>query len=71
MYLLAVPSELWSGNQTIYKIMLHTLHGPLAAVLFPVTESLILPFEPEIYYIQHWIILLVPLYLLIIEDGHG
>jgi len=71
MYLLAVPSELWSGNQTIYKIMLHTLHGPLAAVLFPVTESLILPFEPEIYYIQHWIILLVPLYLLTIEDGHG
>ena len=37
MYLLAVPSELWSGNQTIFKIMLHTLHGPLAALLFPTT----------------------------------
>jgi hypothetical protein len=37
MYLLAAPSELWSGNQTIFKIMLHTLHGPLAALVFPVT----------------------------------
>jgi len=71
MYLLAVPSESWSGNQTIYKCMLHTLHGPLAALLFPVTSCLILPFEVEIYYIQHWLILLIPLYLLMIEDGHG
>jgi len=71
MYLLAVPSESWSGNQTMFKLMLHTLHGPLAAILFPTTECLILPFEVEIYYIQHWIIILVPLYLLMIEDGHG
>jgi len=71
MYLLAAPSELWSGNQTIFKIMLHTLHGPLAALLFPVTDCLIMPFEVEIYYIQHYIIILVPLYLLLVEDGHG
>jgi len=39
--------------------------------LFPVTECLIMPFEVEIYYIQHYIILLVPLYLLLVQDGHG
>ena len=71
IYLLAVPSESWSGNQTIYKIMLHTLHGPLAALLFPATESLILPFEAELYFIQHGMIILVPIYFLVIEDGHG
>ena len=51
--------------------MLHTLHGPIAAMLFPTTEPLVLPFEVEIYWIQHILIVLVPLYLLTIHDGHG
>ena len=51
--------------------MLHTLHGPICAMLFPTTDPLILPFEVETYWIQHILIILVPLYFLMIDDGHG
>ncbi len=36
---------------------------------FPTTECLKLPFQAEMYFIQNGIIILVPLCLLIIEDG--
>ena len=51
--------------------MLHCLHGPVAAMVFPVTEPLILPFEKEIYWIQHALLILIPAYFLMIDDGHG
>nr|ADD38346.1 Transmembrane protein 164 [Lepeophtheirus salmonis] len=52
-------------NEYIFRIMLHFLHGPFTALLFPVTDCLRLPYEVEVYWIQHFFILcLTPLYLM-------
>ena len=67
MYLLA--SEATPFNNKVFQIMLHTMHGPLAAILFPVTDSLLLPFEPEIYWIQHILIIIIPLYLVMTPES--
>ena len=66
IYLLArSPSSLTSGvDLWLLKRILHTMHGPLIAVLLPVTNTLFLACEPEIYWIQHILILVVPVYLL-------
>ena len=71
VYLLAMPSDYFGWHNGLYKTMLHYLHGPTAAMLFPVTEPLQLPFEKEIYWIQHVLILLVPAYFMLWDDGHG
>ena len=62
IYLLT--SEATAFTNKVFQIMLHTIHGPLAALLFPTTESLILPFEPEVYWIQHILIIIIPFYLM-------
>jgi hypothetical protein len=67
IYLLAVPAGLFPHNLFLYRLMLHYLHGPLAAILFPVTECLLLPFEVSTYWIQHVLMLVVPVYLLICQ----
>merc|ERR1712243_408854 len=42
--------------------------GPLLAILFPVTDSLDLPLEPDVYWVQHLLLLLMPLYLSVTSD---
>jgi len=54
LYLLAVPAGRFRCNVTIYRLMLHYLHGPLTAILFPVTECLLLPFEVSTYWSQRY-----------------
>ena len=66
--MLASPAGKYGVNMKIYRLMLHYLHGSLAAILFPVTECLHLPFEVSIYWIQHYLLLIVPFYLLICDD---
>ncbi len=67
IYILATPASFSKHNVSFFRLMLHYLHGPLAALLFPVTECLHLPFEVSIYWIQHVLLLVVPIYLLICD----
>jgi hypothetical protein len=44
------------------------LNGGTLAIYFPVTATRFFPFEVELYYIQHILILTVPVFLL---TSHG
>ena len=71
IYCLAMPVDAFRLNNSLFVMTLFTLHGPLAAMLFPTDGGLVLPFECEIYWIQHILLVLVPLYFLLVKDGHG
>ena len=43
---------------------MHTMCGCLLAILFPVTNTRHLPFQLESYYVHHFLIYLLPLYML-------
>ena len=71
IYCLAMPVDAFRLNNSLFVMTLFTLHGPIAAMLFPTDGGLVLPFESEIYWIQHILLVLVPLYFLLVKDGHG
>jgi len=56
-----------SSTQTltyIFRLHLHILHGPLMAVVFPVTNTLFLPLEIFTYWLEHALLLGIPIYLI-------
>lgn len=48
----------------IFRIHLFFLHGPLMAVIFPVTNTLFLPGEVATYWVEHILLLTIPIFLL-------
>eukprot|EP00743_Colponemidia_sp_Colp-15_P002419 GILK01002623.1.p1 GENE.GILK01002623.1~~GILK01002623.1.p1 ORF type:complete len:316 (+),score=13.72 GILK01002623.1:69-950(+) len=53
------------ASRRVFKIMLYNLFCTWTAMIFPVTDSLDLFYEAEMYWIQHALIAIVPLYLLL------
>ena len=47
----------------LFRIHLFFLHGPLMAVIFPVTNTLFLPGEVATYWIEHILLLTIPIFL--------
>lgn len=63
IFMLAAPptSKLLT---VLFRIHIHSMNGPLLAILFPVLNTRMLVMEKETYWIQHLLMLVIPFYLL-------
>ncbi|KAK6632459.1 hypothetical protein RUM44_007501 [Polyplax serrata] len=62
LYLLSVAPS--NKVTALFRLHLTLLNGPILAFLFPETSNRRLPFEKWIYWIQHILLIVVPIYLL-------
>lgn len=63
IYLLACNKPKKSTT-ALFRIQMNYLNGPLLAFMFPETDSRQLPLEAAIYWIQHALMVIIPIYLL-------
>jgi len=68
IFLLAVPNHKYTSF--LYRVHLGMLCGPILALLFPVTSTLIFPFEVELYWIQHLVLPAFPFYLNLLGEPY-
>lgn len=61
IYLLAAPPS--KTVTAMFRMHLHMLQGAPIAILFPVINTRLLPFETEVYFIQHTLMMIIPYYL--------
>ncbi|XP_063853538.1 transmembrane protein 164-like isoform X2 [Scylla paramamosain] len=62
IYLLAAPPSRFVT--AVFRVHLNFLNGAVLALVFPVTNSRQLPFEVEMYWVEHVMMLVTPYYLL-------
>ncbi|KAL8600009.1 hypothetical protein ACOMHN_057778 [Nucella lapillus] len=68
IYLLASPPS--KAVTAAFRLHMHMLTGAPIAILFPVINTRMLPFETEVYYIQHILMLVIPFYLMHLGDPY-
>jgi len=61
LFLLVSPKS--KASTYLFRMHIYWLTGPLLALLFPVTNTLDLPMEWSIYWVQHLMIMVIPIYL--------
>lgn len=64
LYLLSDLHSGYAFKSYLFVVHLFYLHGPLMACIFPVTNTLFLPGEVLTYWLEHALLLTVPVYLL-------
>lgn len=62
IYILAAPPG--KLVTAMFRLHLHMLSGAPIAILFPVINTRLLPFETEVYFIQHILMMIIPFYLM-------
>ncbi len=72
--LLIIQAMALLSKDDITSFMLTVLHipifpGPISALVCADTTGLDLPFEALAYYVQHWLIVLMPIYLVLRRNG--
>uniref|UniRef100_A0A182SZV8 Transmembrane protein 164 n=1 Tax=Anopheles maculatus TaxID=74869 RepID=A0A182SZV8_9DIPT len=63
IYLLACNKPTRSST-VLFRLQMNFLNGPLLAFMFPETDSRQLPLESSIYWIQHALMCIIPVFLL-------
>ncbi|EAA02838.4 AGAP012707-PA, partial [Anopheles gambiae str. PEST] len=63
IYLLACNKSTKSST-VLFRLQMNYLNGPLLAFMFPETDSRQLPLESSIYWIQHALMCIIPIFLL-------
>ena len=64
--LLSLPPGMTSTH--LLRCLTNSINGPLVALLFPAIDTRLLYFERTTYFLQHWLIVLIP-WLLTVVDG--
>uniref|UniRef100_A0A182TIY7 Uncharacterized protein n=1 Tax=Anopheles melas TaxID=34690 RepID=A0A182TIY7_9DIPT len=52
------------SSTVLFRLQMNYLNGPLLAFMFPETDSRQLPLESSIYWIQHALMCIIPIFLL-------
>ncbi|KAI8772294.1 transmembrane protein 164 [Biomphalaria glabrata] len=65
--LAAPPSRIVTAA---FRLHMHMLTGAPIAILFPVINTRLLPFETSVYFLQHFLMLIIPFYLMSLGDPY-
>lgn len=67
--LLALPPTKASNH--LMRCLCHASNGPIIALIFPMIDTRFFPFEKQTYFLQHWLIVLIPWVLLALDDSYS
>ncbi|KAK4472523.1 hypothetical protein MN116_003768 [Schistosoma mekongi] len=60
LQILLLVSSRSSLRTVIFRIHVHMMNGPLLALTFPILNTRLLPFERVTYFVQHFLIIVIP-----------
>ena len=67
--LLSLPPTKTSNH--LLRCLCHATNGPIIALLFPLIHTRFFYFEISTYFLQHWLIVLIPWLLVALDDSYS